>query len=458
MKVILLIGGLLVACGGGGGSAVQDADDVQIDAEVLIDGGPDATALGTVHVRVFSPYGQAVEGAHVVHHGPDGSVLGEMLTPASGELDVPVTLGDGITVVRDYLGRPEAWTWLAVAPGDQLTTGAPAFVPPPQPFGFAVAYAQPFTGATLYRTESACPPDAGQSSDPTMPTAYALQVPCSAQAGPVPVIAHALGAGGAPLAWSVVPAAAVPGNGLVSLNMPAWQTTFDDSHVTVVNLPGDDTIVLPRGAVEVEHGDMIEPLPALGADSADFKLVPSLGARVIAVAIQHLFGDRSARNVVVRRTSGDMPDLPLDVSVDYLPELVFTQTVPGAEAARPTLRAMTLGDASLAAADGQLFTFYWYVNDQFDTHRWTFIAPPGTTELVVPALPASLADFPPAAGQELNRPVAAAFAADSLPGYRAFIPLLTEVPTPNRELELARRILPAGDFTFQMSVSTASPI
>jgi hypothetical protein len=233
-------------------------------------------------------------------------------------------------------------------------------------------------------------------------------------------------------------------------------------HLAVSGAPLDQTVIYFMGTVESPGGrDGIATQPRVAPDgqSAELALVGGLGASVVGTAIQHLFGsDRSSRNVVVRRAAQPSGDLSLAVATDFLPEIVSSEVTIEAGQARPTMRMGTAGDASLAGADGQLFTMYWLTMPTLDSRHWTAIVPPGTTSVTMPELPESLALYYPQPTDELHRPVAAAFEADSVDGYDQFRPLIGELPTPNSELPLARQVLPPGPFLFKMTVSTASPV
>nr|HEX4318828.1 hypothetical protein [Kofleriaceae bacterium] len=329
---------LVAACGGSSSSSTT--------ANVQIDPLPGFT--GSAEVLVHSPAGALVSRATI-----------------TSSLDVAIDDGDTVTIAVRANGRTTLVSALDVQRGDSIalpvdSEGSDEFTT------LAVTVPQ-VSGVTQWNVGT--PNSDSSTSDPTMVTIDVLTGTTT-----TPIIGTALGSAGA-LAMFAESSAAITGGEAPGVTL---QDAVDFRAVPVLatNPPADVAAdsVFTAGAVDLGAGSLV--LAQVGSDV----IAPtSFGDRLELVAFA--FGSADLVEAATAVEGAPTSSVSIDLSVPDLPQLAQ----PAIAATGPSWTLTGGGDYTGLTIELSSSTA------PDDDYVWGFSAPPGTTSIALPQLPADLA-------------------------------------------------------------------
>lgn len=412
------------SAGGGGSislSTVDASTNPVADAAPAIDAGTvthvDAGPT-TASVLVVTANKLPEPGVQVVFHDASGAVLGTETTDATGIATHPMPAGGSVTAVFGNATASNLVTILGAQPGDALTTLDPARI---GNVAFAVtppAGAAPTGTANLVVRFGTCSfyfPSTGGAAD--LVVTY-----CDNPSDVTTVVLVAVNGNGAPLASTALTGVTFAAQTALSFVDPWVPTTMTDT-VTVTGVPangavadsnpqvnlavstcaGTDSITTYRfennpanlaGGTFTEGVNRLLPTAAFAQNEIDFYESPSGGLALRALVTR---GALAATRTVDFGT-------PLPV--------ITSSTIAGGAAP-----AVTFTSASTLAGTKGIETYFTWSNDNTGGN-WLVYAPPTTTTIAPPALPAALATFAPNAQSVFgDAPFVAAIDATFLPSY-----------------------------------------
>jgi hypothetical protein len=402
--------GVLVACGrfGFGETAGPDGGTTGSGDSGF---GPDAPA-GTPLTSVTVFDGVAESGITVLFHDAEGALIGEAATNSEGTASGAIPAGGMITLVFGEDIARSMVTFTALQPGDAVLFGAP-FDRREWLGDVAISLPGPQTGAGSYAVYNGCDlkslPDAA-----TVANLYADRW-CSPGLMSSS-LAVAFDAVGDAIAHGYVTSVAPNTDAPTPATTSAWSTLWETLQVEVRDIPAGTSSLEVfsedlRGQIPLYFtGDStttITPVVTLPLARAGSPAVDGLGVGVIAYGAG---GGRSGAYFA----SAEPPAAATKVIslAAALPWLSSLQVVADGDG-RPSIRANTSG--SLAGADGGTVFVTWAIGANFG--EWLLVVPPGATDVRLPQLPASLADFAPQAGTTFSEYGIKFIDADFVPDY-----------------------------------------
>lgn len=402
--------------GGGGATGSFDAGTGQFEAGAPFDAGPvsDAAppneAAATGLVVNTKQLGKPIANVTVLFHDASGAVTGQTKSDASGvaKADKAPPM---ITVVADdtVRGGKSLLTYLGVVDGDVLNVEVPATPGNQTPVG---TYNVSFTGALPNATGIDVVLNGGCSaSGAGNATTVDLPVfePCKRANNVL------LAAGTDPTGYPAQIAfkkgeAAPPLNGNQAVTLPQWVTPQTVT-VTAANAPPAAFLSSAFSAI---------------ADGAPFVIGQKKGALTDGGDVYaYAAGFPDAVSALVRAQQGNATQLLVKRSAvaatmpfDLATALPLVTAVDAAGTTRPDITVTAVPAAGLATTDGGMIALYWTTGTtNVQTNTWSFVVPPGTATVKVPALPTELADLaPPATATK----AAGYFESDLVPGYTQF--------------------------------------
>ncbi len=392
---------LLVVLGCGG------SDDPPID-----DPGPPEPGPATITLTNFNQPG---EGITVVFHNPDGSIIATEQTDANGTASAVVPPDAMMTVLQPQppAGVPipnYLYTIVGVQPNDTFTTGFFDFTLPTVYQDISVTMPGLFEGATEYRVRWGC--GSSSSADPNFNPVISTNSNCANNAGKITLFAEARDGSGNRLAHSFLdytPVVATTLGAPPAAVLPAWQTA-----VTNATLSRDDTPPGSTGALAeawLSHKGQTFIYQSLGTSptilaqpNGFFDLATLIGVADFGSDIS-IFQENTAAPFTTQTVHLE------ERLAGRIPGMTITNTNP----ARPELEVFSTMDA--ANLDVATFCFTYGDLGQPASNAWQFLAPPGTTKLVVPELPAELASLTPNEDTFYQFQVATASGFSNVEGY-----------------------------------------
>jgi hypothetical protein len=412
----------VAACGDDGGSSIDAADH---DAEIA-DASIDADLTGPATITVMSE-GNPLGGIDVVFSNPDGSVLSEQTTDASGEATEDVLAGSAATIAvmipggggggDGYFGI----TWLGIEPGDDLVW---AFDPPqPTVVGdLSVTLPGVHAGATDYEVMLGCTTIV--TGTPVVPVTGQVTSDCLGSDGNIDVVAIALDVDGVPLAYSHDADVPAVSGGTTSVTLGAWQTTFDPLTVTLTNAPA------AIAGAGFDTNFRIDGLDFIGASGGGAFTAGTATLQsgywqggIIEQAQYSIFMQLGATpadgtGILLVGHSGTPATATHDLSTLLLPAI-------GSATAANAQGEVELGwtsSGTFGSADGQLWLATW--QDGTDVHQRFVLAPPAAANpFHLPAMPDSLMGFRPTNTAVFDIPTMIVLEGDFVADYAAFRPI-----------------------------------
>ncbi len=353
--------------------------------------GPAAVTVSTVD-------GPAA-GVDVVFHDSTGQPISHVTTDATGRASAEVDEDAMITVLfLDGEDRYRA-TFLGVQPDDELTFVAPRVEA--QVVGTAyVTIGEGYPGAVTYVLENAC--SSVFTGDVSQPIPIEVRTTCLSPDGTFHLLVSALDVDGAIMARASL--RDLEWVDPMNVTMPAWGGMATLA-VQGTNLPSGALGVVLQVGYDANgvffsgpsEGALIDP--GQGA-TLTVQYAPDF-ADYLQTQIGVMFGPSTdaldGAAMIIERHATPIASRTVDLTDDFLPRIslpAYDQTDP----ARPTMS--WTADRSLAATDGGAVLFAWS-ESQGPRQEWGMLVPPDVVSPVqVPALPAELASWAPAAGAD----------------------------------------------------------
>lgn len=357
-----------------GGPIPEAGTDAPIDNFVPPKGAKvTVTKLGVVQADI-----------RVIAHDATGAVIGDVKTNASGVVSFAAAPSMITVLTRLQGASPAAITYLGVADGDALSVAIPAFGGQPPVFAKFTATASVVAGATNYtfNTGDSCLGFAGPTGGPIT---YDLYPYCLNAQNAVLAAAFQdgslLGYGfkknqAKPASGATVDVGTITigGKGTLTMTSPNQPpNTFVDAELrSIANSAGYFT-ANPSGAFD--DGGYTFPIATGFAESYQSLLTA-----------RNQQGSPSSKGFLRREASNNTATQSLTYDFSTALPFITDGVVSGAVPARSDVTITAA--ASLAATDGGIIRLRWNLpGGVIPQPQWSFVVPPGTTTLKVPALP-----------------------------------------------------------------------
>lgn len=406
------------------------------DAEPL-DAGLDAIAPATgVNVTVVKGTAPQKD-VRVILHDSAGAVIGDVKTDAAGKV-VIATAPSMVTVLGTrfisdaILPQLVPTTFQGVTDGDNLLVDISDVSSGGTPAGeYSVSFAAPFGGTSVDYLASVgnCVSTTTQPATPLL-----LPVDASCVSAQNSVLASARDANQIDLAFGFAKNLAKPGATPLAVG-PLSFTARGLTKVTAANIPVGgsrygELLAISNGA------SFFSTITGGALDAGDLTFATATGfaeAYQASVTTQ-VFTTGTNRRTLIRREATTAP-ASATLAFDFASALpsITNVVVDRMNVARPKVTLSS--SAPFASADGAVVALGWFPSDGPDA-RWTFIVPPTTTTITVPALPADASAYTP--NGTSNVPELAFVESSLLPGYAE----LKKLPISAGELNLADTSMP----------------
>ncbi len=403
------------------GSVPEAAPDTYV-AEASLPEAEAGPALVTVLVHSVNGPEQGVT---VVFQDAAGAVLGTATTDASG---LAVHIAQGVSQATAVMGTPASpllTTIQGVAAGDILSVYDPSLDSPTATVSIdSIPPSSPPPATASYYAQI------GNCYNYAIPGSFTLAAnyDCQVQ-GKFPVIVYAQGgadAGYANLAYSYQNGNTIPTDGGVAhVNLNGdWLLSFGSQTLNVEMEDGGiaPSVYMDEIANGVGFPDYVSNTFVDGGETTYvFPTHPGYADFLQSEAIVAQSGSYSstlAMSAIATRGVGDSGTPSLDLNT-RLPLIDFA-AIDASSPAQPGV-AWSSEAGSLASVDGVIAAFSW--SDVTDAGtpingRWTIVAPPTSSSVAAPALPASVSSWAPAATASFPAtPLVVAVDGDFIAGY-----------------------------------------
>ena len=378
------------------------------------DPGVDAAVRGTVHVTVLDPAGTGAPavGANVVFIDPDGTLVKKAATDSAGKADADVLPGASVTSIALDGLQYQLETVLAVVPGDDVILGIKS--PDSSSAGdFTVTY-PPAAGATSYNIVHPC----GQISFPTPPTGgppvpAKLTIANSCRMNTMELVVIPFNNAGPITSIAKDGIAFMPGGSTTISGMYQGLRSFTGSYT---NIDPIITELSPSRAIPDEFGFSNGETFSAPKSTVVMQLTgpQATGGRMITRA-----DTAAGQSQTVRQTiAGTGGTYGLDVGATLLPWLDTPTYDPASR--KLVVTTNTTGTSAATPDMYQMVAVYQRLNNKgvATNFAWT-ISGPGPGDVVLPVLPAELAELAPTTDDSVTVTSATMFEADSVASYDA---------------------------------------
>lgn len=386
-------------------------NDVQVD----VDAGPQP-----VTVRALSR-GLPAAGVTIVWGDANGAVVDTSTTDAQGLASKLVASGTMVTAILGTATKQRLVTMLAVEPGDVLTAVDTTEDEDNGPGSVTIDSipANPPVGLTGYTTQTGRNCAGFINAVGTLPASVSAYNRCQ-HAGRTSLLVTAEQTS-TELAFAYKKDIALNPDGgdtVVSIDGGSW-TPMGSHKITVVNGPTDAGSAL-LVASEFSSGVKLSrytyvATPDGGPQSGNIAVHPGYADTTVAEASYSVYNGPTRSHRGVAAKAGADGGTTLDFT-GALPFIRSFERDGGADAGPQTVTWSAEGP--LTNADGAFIRFGW-TDDLVDggsvQGSWTFVAPPTTTSIKLPSLPASYG--PSDAANTDGLPVVVFFESPSLNGY-----------------------------------------
>jgi hypothetical protein len=275
---------------------------------------------------------------------------------------------------------------------------------------YSVSFAAPFGGATVDYLASVgdCVGIATQVATPLV-----LQVEASCVSAQNSILASARDANQVDLAFGFAKNLGKPGATPLAVG-PLSFTARGLTKVTATNIPAtgshySELLAISNGA------SFFSTITGGALDTGDLTFATATGfaeAYQASVTTQ-LYSGGTNRRTLIRREATTAP-ASATLAFDFASALpsITNVVVDRTNVVRPKVTLST--SAPFTSADGAVVALGWFPADGPDA-RWTFVVPPTTTTITVPALPADASAYAP--NDSSNVPELAFVESSLLPGY-----------------------------------------
>jgi hypothetical protein len=386
-----------------------------------------------VTVVVVSDHGPE-PGATVVFQDATGNPLTTATTDASGRVTAAAAAGSQVTVV---LGSPlniQIVTFEDVAPGDVLTAhdatdttfasaqvsldALPDAAAPPGTESYVVNVGNCSTGFT------------------SLPAVVNLAPDCENR-GTFPILVQATN-GASPVGFAYQTGNVLPADGgaaHVSLNGP-WSTVLPTQSIAVSNF---DFTNLSGYASYSEIVDGVPFGPAINFASTDSTATTTYAVHPgYPVSVQNEVNQSASRmggiavSAVATRSAPSPDGGATSFDMSTLLPLLDAVTLDSSQPAQPAVSWVTEA-GSLAGASGTIVTIPWSapVDGGYAQGTWTIVAPPTTTSVKAPALPAGAAAWAPSPDASFSSAIVVVVQGSFVNSYAQLRAQISALPAPS---------------------------
>lgn len=398
-------------------SSVPSGNDAanEEDAATLADGATPPAVITVLEDNVPAP------SMKVVFQHSDGTVIETLTTDAKGQVSREAEDGLMVTVIDGS----SLTTFVGVKPNDKLSvSNGPA---PSLSYPVAATFPAAPGGTTKLYTVRAG--NCSGANGATTVTLTANPNCVNSVDGTVPVLVSNLpgNGGSAPPGWTLLAKNTLAVGGATTtvdftkVANGGWSSTYDTVTSSVANAPPGGGFDIWRsgisGGVSFGRGYVTPTYPSANtAQIIDSNVPRGFDAQqldvVNATVNNTVTPSALAITVLAKRVNSTV--LTADAST-LLPRITGTLT-DVSTALRP--RITWSAAASLAGADGGYVRIYWAGVGKIPP-KWTFVVPPGTTEVKAPALPKDLEGLAPPAGTTFSPPQIVFVESDQIANYDA---------------------------------------
>ena len=408
---LVVVGGLPMGCSDSSGMIPDASPSSSSQDATSRDSGGDLDA-NRIEVTVIVVRNRVpISGIDVVFHAEDGVPVHSAATDRSGEARFAPAAGGMVTVASADGQFVTLFTVVGVEPGDVIgiDIGEGDFAP----LGTAsVQLPGSAAGASFYRVGLGCNDGAGNNPDSAIDVA--LFANCLGTDSAFDVLGLAMeGSEVKAVSFATnVPVAAMT----TAVALPAWTAGFGIFQVVPQNGTLGQILDFRGGAVV--DGVLFETPIRFAEGAVRFAVIPEFSHTTEyqlfrRVDPNHQPGGPDSRVFYGRRLPPNETADVVDFAADFLAP-VTAASVDASDHARPVFRWATT--ATSDESDGVLIRTQWLGTGQ--SGQWGIMAPPGSTAVVAPMLPDSLAGFRPNAA--VATPVVVVAESDALDDYRAF--------------------------------------
>jgi len=395
-------------------AAVEDAAPVDDDSSVQLDGGSPPAVITVFENNAPAP------SKKVIFHHSDGTVIETLTTDSKGQVSREAEDGLMVTVVDGAA----LTTFVGVKPNDKLVVSDEPSAGGTYPVS-ATFTAAPGGTTKLYTVRAG---NCFGSNGATTVTLSANPNCVNPFDGTVPVIVSNLpgNGGSAPPAWTLIANSPLAAAGMTTsvdftkLVNGGWNTTFDTVTASIANAPMSGGYDFWRsgvaGGVAFGRGYVTPSYTGNTAKIVDANVPHGFDAQqldVVSATVNNSVSPQAlAISVIAKRINSTV--LTADAST-LLPQITGTLT-DTSTTGRP--RVTWSAAASLASTDGGYVRLYWNGIGKI-LPRWTFVVPPGSSEVKAPELPKDLAANAPPVGAVFYPPQVVFVESDQIANYDA---------------------------------------
>ncbi|MBS2017362.1 MAG: hypothetical protein JST00_31045 [Deltaproteobacteria bacterium] len=351
----------------------------------------------------------------VIAHDATGAITSEVKTDATGVASFAAAPNMITVLTRIQGSSPAALTYLGVADGDVMNVAIPDFFGEPPPFAQFTTSANAFVGASSYSFNVS---DNCSGFTNTAGTTTTINLYTNCLGAQNAVLGTAYDGEGFPIGFGFLKNQAKPAMG-ATVALPAISFTARGTLTqTASNIPANTYTDAELASIangfgyytgnrsgSLSGGGVTYPIATGFADAYQ--------SLVVATSDN---GPISARAILRRDASNNTATQTLAFDFATALPAITNGVVSGAVPSRPDVTLTAA--ASLAATDGGIVRLRWNLaQGVIPQSGWSFVVPPGTTTLKVPALPTDTdaAAFLPQAGATVRD--AMFLESTLLPGY-----------------------------------------
>jgi hypothetical protein len=387
----------------------------------------DEPAIG-VRVNVTRGGATPLAGITVVFQDANGAVIGTATSDNNGTVFQSVPSGSQVTALLGPADSPNLLTVMSVEPGDTIQMDQPDLKDVRDVSAVNVTALPSAPGGTISYVARA-----GQNVAFPNATPFNIGVdPPSQNNGRFPILVEALDDSAQPTHFvfqksnALVPDSGVPDGGILDLAIGgSWSTPLTTVTINTTNAPQTTDFVASYGEIadgvltaqqayfQVENGTHTENFR--GHPGFPSSVQPEVHARVIGQT------GGISYNAIATRGAPLADGGTYDMDMTQLLPSVSASEIDSTDAgtsARPSVTWTASG--SMAAADGVIVRISWVGDSDAGIvyGTWTFVAPPTTTSIRAPALPASSGTYEPSGSPSFSSiPIVAFIEGSFLPGY-----------------------------------------
>ncbi len=425
---------------------------------LVYDGGPEP-----VRVTVASLAGP-VNGATVVFHDTNGTVIGSTTTDAEGHAERLLPAGTAVSILTgNSVDTFAVTTYLAVEPGDLLFVYDPSVVPTNNTVTLQSFPGSPPNTAVGYNAYL------GNYSGGFNTTPPVMFYPNNRELNPAaqfPILVEAVDQLSTILGYSYVKNQKLDleAGANVFMDAATWTTTPEAAWtVDIANpsLVSNPTIVFSEiaGYVPLTNASFAQTDGDGGFLPTAFNTHPGYGDFVQTEARASTNGTFGTTfTVVATRSPAPAKDQTLTMDMSQMPPAINTVTPDlTTNPAQPSVTFQP--DKPIASPIGTFVEYVWQNYDAdadiYTNNTWTIVAPPTLTTIAAPPLPSSAVAWTPDTSANPSVTITV-MSGDGIASYAAFRRVAGVMPPPSYN-NLAQTIAPLLPFDGTLTLSAVGP-